>query len=69
LDAQLHVPDGFRVEKYAAGLRDPRVLLTAPNGDIFVAFHGSWNCSRRTGYKIVRVPMDGGKAQGIMRIS
>jgi glucose/arabinose dehydrogenase len=35
-DAQLHVPDGFRIEEYAAGLRDPRVLLTAPNGDIFV---------------------------------
>jgi glucose/arabinose dehydrogenase len=132
-DAQLHVPDGFRIEEYAAGLRDPRVLLTAPNGDIFVtesranqikvmrdkdgdgkqdprhngkhpeladkvivpdvlvqahsatlnlcfydgqqfpeeyrgdifaAFHGSWNRSRRTGYKIVRVPMDGGKAHG-----
>jgi glucose/arabinose dehydrogenase len=35
-DAQLHVPDGFRIEEYAAGFRDPRVLLTAPNGDIFV---------------------------------
>ena len=33
-------------------------------GDIFAAFHGSWNRSRRTGYKIVRVPMDDGKAQG-----
>lgn len=27
-------------------------------GDIFAAFHGSWNKSRRTGYKIVRVPFD-----------
>ena len=35
-DAQLHVPDGFKIEEYATGLRDPRVLLTAPNGDIFV---------------------------------
>ena len=34
--AQLHVPDGFKVEQYATGLRDPRVLLTAPDGDIFV---------------------------------
>jgi glucose/arabinose dehydrogenase len=25
-------------------------------GDIFAAFHGSWNRQRRTGYKIVRVP-------------
>lgn len=34
--AQLHAPAGFRVEQYAAGFRDPRFLLTAPNGDIFV---------------------------------
>ena len=33
---QLHVPAGFKIEEYAAGFRDPRVLLTAPNGDIFV---------------------------------
>ncbi|HEY1583281.1 MAG TPA: hypothetical protein VGF73_09315 [Chthoniobacterales bacterium] len=34
--AQLRVPPGFRIEEYASGFRDPRVLLTAPNGDIFV---------------------------------
>ena len=35
-------------------------------GDIFAAFHGSWNKKRRTGYKIVRVPFDKstGKARG-----
>jgi glucose/arabinose dehydrogenase len=35
-------------------------------GDIFAAFHGSWNRQRRTGYKIVRVPFDKstGKARG-----
>ena len=27
-------------------------------GDIFAAFHGSWNRTKRTGYKIVRVPFD-----------
>jgi glucose/arabinose dehydrogenase len=27
-------------------------------GDIFAAFHGSWNRKRRVGYKIVRVPFD-----------
>jgi len=27
-------------------------------GDIFAAFHGSWNRAKRTGYKIVRVPFD-----------
>jgi glucose/arabinose dehydrogenase len=35
--AQLRVPAGFQVEEYAAGFRDPRVLLTAPNGDIFIS--------------------------------
>jgi glucose/arabinose dehydrogenase len=34
-------------------------------GDIFAAFHGSWNRERRTGYKIVRVPF--GKATGKAR--
>ncbi len=35
-------------------------------GDLFAAFHGSWNKSRRTGYKIVRVPIDKstGQARG-----
>jgi glucose/arabinose dehydrogenase len=31
------VPDGFRVEQYAAGLDNPRIIRTAPNGDFFVA--------------------------------
>lgn len=30
-------PDGFKVELLAEGLRNPRVLRVAPNGDIFVA--------------------------------
>jgi glucose/arabinose dehydrogenase len=34
--ADLHVPAGFKIEQYASGFRDPRFLLTAPNGDIFV---------------------------------
>lgn len=32
--------------------------------DAFVAFQGSWNASVPTGYKIVRVPFDGGKPTG-----
>jgi glucose/arabinose dehydrogenase len=28
-------------------------------GDLFVAYHGSWNRSAPTGYKMVRMPMDG----------
>jgi glucose/arabinose dehydrogenase len=31
------VPDGFKIELFAEGLNDPRVLSVAPNGDIFVA--------------------------------
>ena len=31
------VPPGFQVELFASGLKDPRSLVTAPNGDIFVA--------------------------------
>jgi glucose/arabinose dehydrogenase len=30
-------PDGFKVEMFAAGLENPRLLRTAPNGDIFLA--------------------------------
>ncbi|PYK24563.1 MAG: sorbosone dehydrogenase, partial [Verrucomicrobia bacterium] len=35
-DTQPKVPPGFKIELYASGFRDPRFLLTAPNGDIFV---------------------------------
>jgi glucose/arabinose dehydrogenase len=34
----------------------------AYQGDLFVAFHGSWNRSVPTGYKVVRIPLDGGQA-------
>jgi glucose/arabinose dehydrogenase len=34
-------------------------------GDAFVAFHGSWNRAKRTGYKVVRVPLDHGKPTGV----
>ena len=33
-------------------------------GDIFASEHGSWNRARRTGYKVIRVPMKDGKATG-----
>ena len=32
--------------------------------DGFAAEHGSWNRARRTGYKVVRVPLDNGKSNG-----
>lgn len=34
-------------------------------GDLFVAFHGSWNRSKPTGYKVVRIKMKNGKPEGI----
>ena len=35
------VPAGFKVEQYAAGLDNPRIIYTAPNGDFFVAETGA----------------------------
>jgi glucose/arabinose dehydrogenase len=32
--------------------------------DLFIAFHGSWNRSIPTGYKIVRLPLDGSTPTG-----
>lgn len=32
--------------------------------DAFAALHGSWNRSRRTGYKVIRVPLQNGKPTG-----
>ncbi len=34
------------------------------DGDIFAAEHGSWNRSRRTGYKVIRVPLHDGVPTG-----
>jgi glucose/arabinose dehydrogenase len=33
-------------------------------GDLFVALHGSWNRSKRTGYKLIRIHLVNGKASG-----
>jgi glucose/arabinose dehydrogenase len=33
-------------------------------GDALVALHGSWNRTRRSGYKVVRVPFKNGKPEG-----
>jgi glucose/arabinose dehydrogenase len=34
------------------------------HGDLFIAFHGSWNRSVPTGYKVVRAPMEGSTPSG-----
>ena len=33
-------PNGFKVEQFATGLNNPRVIVTAPNGDLFIAESG-----------------------------
>jgi glucose/arabinose dehydrogenase len=33
-------------------------------GDLFVALHGSWNRSEPTGYKVIRIPVQNGRASG-----
>ncbi len=33
-------------------------------GNAFVGLHGSWNRTRRTGYKIIRIPFKGGRPAG-----
>src|SRR5437879_12433941 len=54
-NAQLHVPSGFKIDLYASGFRDPRFLLAAPNGDIFVTE------SRGNQIKVLRYAKGGGK--------
>ncbi len=39
-DAWPKAPAGFRVELFATGLKNPRCIRTAPNGDLFVAESG-----------------------------
>jgi glucose/arabinose dehydrogenase len=34
-------------------------------GDLFAAEHGSWNRANRTGYEVVRVPLENGHASGV----
>ena len=36
-------------------------------GDLFAAEHGSWNRSNRTGYEVVRVPLENGHASGVFQ--
>ena len=44
---------------------DGKMFPLEYKGDLFVAFHGSWNRSIPTGYKVARVKMKDGKPQGI----
>lgn len=48
-------PAGFTVEAYATGLNNPRAMVTAPNGDIFIAESGP------NRVRILHPATDGGK--------
>src|SRR5262249_2639072 len=50
-------PKGFKVELYASGFDNPRLIRTAPNGDIFLAE------SRTGAIKVLRGVDSSGKAQ------
>jgi glucose/arabinose dehydrogenase len=43
---------------------DGRQFPADYRGDAFIAMHGSWNRTRRVGYKVVRVHMSGGRPTG-----
>jgi len=67
LVAKAIVPD-LLVQAHSASLGitfyNGPMFPKAWNGDAFVALHGSWNRSRRTGYKVIRIPMQNGKPAG-----
>jgi glucose/arabinose dehydrogenase len=41
LVSRLKAPDGFKVSVYADGLKNPRLMAVAPNGDLFVSDQGA----------------------------
>ncbi|MBV9743875.1 MAG: PQQ-dependent sugar dehydrogenase, partial [Acidobacteriia bacterium] len=44
---------------------DGKMFPAEYQGDLFAAEHGSWNRAVRSGYEVVRVPLDKGHASGI----
>lgn len=67
LKEKVIVPDVL-VQSHSASLDltfyDGAQFPSEYKNDIFAAEHGSWNRARRTGYKVVRVPLEDGKARG-----
>lgn len=64
---QVIVPD-LLIQPHSAplgiALYPPTGPLTAWRGSLLVALHGSWNRTQRTGYKLIRIPLDGNHAPG-----
>ncbi len=44
---------------------DGKMFPAEYQGDLFAAEHGSWNRANRSGYEVVRVPLQNGKAAGV----
>jgi glucose/arabinose dehydrogenase/cytochrome c2 len=59
--ATLLAPPGFTVKKFADGFNNPRLLRTAPNGDLFLAETGAGRI------RVLRVP-DGAEAPAENRV-
>jgi glucose/arabinose dehydrogenase len=67
LKARVRTPDVL-VQSHSASLGmvfyQGAQFPAAHRDSIFAAQHGSWNKSLRTGYKVIRVPMNGAAASG-----
>lgn len=68
LKSRVIVPD-ILLQPHNASLEmtfyDGRQFPAEYQGDIFAAEHGSWNKSVRTGYEVIRAPLNNGHATGI----
>jgi glucose/arabinose dehydrogenase len=62
------IPPALLIQAHSAPLGiafyDGAMFPSEYRGNLFVALHGSWNRSRRTGYKIIRLPMKNGRPTG-----
>ena len=60
------IPPTVLLQAHSAALGiafyDGRMFPTSYRGGLFVAMHGSWNRTQRTGYKVVFVPFTNGRA-------
>lgn len=61
-------PNGFCFIDPSIGGDAPGSLTPGHAGDMFVAFHGSWNSSVKVGYAVCRVLFDNGKPYGMLPI-
>jgi glucose/arabinose dehydrogenase len=67
LRGRVSVPDVL-LQPHSASMEmtfyDGAQFPTEYRGDVFAAFHGSWNRAKRTGYKVVRVLLKNGQPTG-----